>query len=136
MHKVLIIDDEPVVRMMYKRYLLEKGYEVWTAEDGKAGQRMCREIRPDIVVTDIMMPEQDGFETINLLRTEFPELPIIAMSGAIGPIAQEGIMALGAIMYINKPVELAVLARMIAGILSNVAAKAAETPRNSATEGY
>lgn len=79
--RVLIIDDEPQVRRMLKKFFLLSGYDSSDAQDGKVGIQIQREIPFDIVITDIFMPEVDGIEMIKMLKTEFPDTKIIAMSG-------------------------------------------------------
>ncbi|MBM3565133.1 MAG: response regulator [Alphaproteobacteria bacterium] len=81
MARILVIDDEDLVRFTIEQILMSAGHVVATAENGAAGMRRQREIRFDLVITDIMMPEQDGIETIRALKAEFPALPIIAISG-------------------------------------------------------
>lgn len=82
MASILIVDDEDAIRSIIRRILERDGHEVHDAEDGDAGVRMAREILPDIVITDLIMPEREGIETIQTLRSEFPELKILAISGA------------------------------------------------------
>ena len=81
MAKILIIDDEIDARDLLARLLTKNGYEVVAAADGKEGVAMF-EVEPvDLVITDIVMPEKDGIETITDLRRNNPDLKIIAMSG-------------------------------------------------------
>ena len=80
--RILIIDDEPVLRMTFRHILEEEGHEVLDAEDGEAGVAMCRESHPDLVITDMIMPKQAGSATVAILTKEFPAMPVIAMSGA------------------------------------------------------
>lgn len=79
--KVLVIDDEPGIRRMIVRMLREAGHDVAEAEDGRSGYAAFRKHDPDVVMTDILMPGQDGIETIRTLQAERPGLKIIAMSG-------------------------------------------------------
>jgi DNA-binding response OmpR family regulator len=59
----------------------DAGYEVTEAGDGSEGIKLYREVRPDLVITDLVMPEKEGIETIVELRRDFPEVKIIAISG-------------------------------------------------------
>jgi DNA-binding response OmpR family regulator len=79
--KILVIDDEYLVRYTLARLLRAKGYEVVTAADGERGMTVFRSAAPDLVITDIIMPEQEGIETIRLMRRERPDAKIIAISG-------------------------------------------------------
>jgi len=81
MAKILVIDDDDQLRDLLIRVLERADHEVRGADNGRSGERECREFAPDLVVTDIVMPEQEGIETIMSLRRHTPGLPIIAMSG-------------------------------------------------------
>ena len=78
---ILIIDDDSSVRGTMKKILEREGHEVREAEDGVVGLKLSREATPDVVVTDLLMPEKDGIETIMELRAEFPDIGILAVSG-------------------------------------------------------
>jgi len=79
--KIVIVDDDLWIRSMLRHVLEREGYTVLDAENGIVGTQVCREHVPDLVITDVHMPGQDGFETIVSLRREFPNLRIIAISG-------------------------------------------------------
>ena len=79
---VLVIDDDPSMLATLQDVFEDAGYQVLTAGDGAEGLRLCQSRRVDLVVTDLIMPEQEGLETIRALRRSFVELPIIAISGA------------------------------------------------------
>ncbi len=81
MQKVLVIDDDSLVRDTIVRILERKGYQVLVACDGLRGLRMFRSEQPDLVITDIIMPEKEGLETIRDIRAECPDVKIIAISG-------------------------------------------------------
>jgi CheY-like chemotaxis protein len=80
-HKILVIDDNVVVRNTIVQILESEGYEVIGAEDGRKGLSAFRTEHPDLVVTDIIMPEKEGIETIRDIRAESPNAKIIAISG-------------------------------------------------------
>jgi DNA-binding response OmpR family regulator len=88
MARILVIDDEPSVRELLCAMLIEDGYDVAQAADGNAGMKLFRERPADLVITDLIMPEKEGIETILELRRHFPEVKIIAMSG--GGIIEAG----------------------------------------------
>jgi YesN/AraC family two-component response regulator len=81
MASILIIDDELQIRVMMRRILEKVGYEVYEASDGKEGIKLFRDKPTDLVITDIIMPEKEGLETILDLRHDFPKIKIIAISG-------------------------------------------------------
>lgn len=102
---VLIIDDEHFVRESLAIYFEDLGYHVLQAGNGLEGLDICRNTPPDIVYTDLRMPVLDGFGVAETLAVEFPELPVVVISG-VGNI-EEAIQAihLGAWDYITKPIE-------------------------------
>lgn len=81
MPRILVIDDDENTRDILRRMLTRRGYEVLEAENGFEGIRCFQEEGADLVVTDVLMPEKEGLETIQELREEFPSLKIIVMSG-------------------------------------------------------
>jgi DNA-binding response OmpR family regulator len=81
MSTILVVDDELELRVSLSRFLQRSGYEVFTAANGHEGIALTRFIRVNVVVTDILMPEKEGLETIRQLRREFPGLKLIAVSG-------------------------------------------------------
>lgn len=83
MPTVLVIDDDEMVRGLLARALKGARYEVIEAADGQEGLALARSHMPDLVVTDLVMPVQEGVETILTLRRERPRLPIIAISGGV-----------------------------------------------------
>lgn len=79
--KILVIDDEEMVRKTVRAVLDVAGYDVIEAADGAAGLRLLREQGADLVLVDIFMPKLDGLEVIRSVRADLPETKIIAMSG-------------------------------------------------------
>jgi CheY-like chemotaxis protein len=107
MPRILIIDDDDIIKRMLRRMLTRAGYDVLDAADGKEGIERFRENDVDLVITDLIMPEKEGLEMIMELKTDFPDIKIIAMSGGaqMGP---EGYLqladALGAQRTLKKPI--------------------------------
>jgi len=107
MARILIIEDNDDLRTIVTDALIAAGHEVIQAADGVEGIESQRNASADLVITDILMPEKEGIETIRDLTREFPALPIIAMSGAgrsqsanaLPFIAKE----LGAHAFLRKP---------------------------------
>ena len=87
MARILVIEDVDEVRWVIRRTLESEGYEVVEASDGVEGTRLFREKPADLIVTDIIMPDKEGIETIRELRSDFPDVKIVAISGGgkIGP---------------------------------------------------
>ena len=81
MKRILVIDDENLVRFSISEILSNEGYEVVTAENGVQGVALQKAQPFDIIITDMIMPEKGGLETILELKDDFPELKFIAFSG-------------------------------------------------------
>ena len=81
MARVLIIDDDAPTRRMLRQALERAGYAVVEAQEGQEGLQHCQAAHFDVVITDILMPDKEGLETIRDLRRGFPDVKIIAMSG-------------------------------------------------------
>jgi DNA-binding response OmpR family regulator len=82
MATLLLIDDDDLLRRALIESLVKAGHKVIEASDGLQGCELARSLSVDLVITDLVMPVQEGVETIMTLRRERPRLPIIAMSGA------------------------------------------------------
>lgn len=81
MTRVLVVDDDQILRGALRVVLEGAGYEVLDAADGDAGLRLYREQGADLVLVDLFMPERDGLEVIRALRAAIPQPKIVAMSG-------------------------------------------------------
>ncbi len=107
MSSILVIDDEADIRDLCRRILSQAGYQVIEAPDGNVGMRLYRENRPDLIITDIIMPEKEGIETIMELRREFPAVRIVAISGGgqatTGATCLHLAKSLGAVKALAKP---------------------------------
>jgi CheY-like chemotaxis protein len=79
--RLLVVDDDAAIREMTSAMLAEQGYEVWTAEDGVYALDLLSRQRPDLMITDLIMPRMLGFELLKIVRERFPRLPCIAVSG-------------------------------------------------------
>ena len=81
MAKILVIDDEQQMRLLLTRMLTREGHEVFIAQDGEEGVQSFHQFKPDLIITEIVMPNKDGLEVIMELLKLNPQFPIIAMSG-------------------------------------------------------
>lgn len=106
MQKILIIDDEPHILLMLKKMLERVGYEIEIATNGVEGIKLFKESGSDMVITDIIMPEKEGLETIREMRRIKSDLKIIAMSGG-GKVSADNYLQIarifGAAKSIAKP---------------------------------
>ena len=104
MQRILIIDDEPNILLMLKKMLEKAGYEIDLASNGVEGLSLFRNSPSDLVITDIIMPEKEGLETIREMKRMSPELKIIAMSGG-GKISAENYLGTAKIFGASKLLE-------------------------------
>lgn len=81
-HRVLVVDDEASIRETTGRLLAAAGYEVVTAENGFDALLELKKTIPDIILSDLNMPQMSGFEFLSVVRRRFPGIPVIAISGA------------------------------------------------------
>ena len=102
---VLVIDDEELNRFLVREILTEAGYAVFAAENGWAGREIARQELPDLILLDVMMPEESGYQTCRLLKEDrlTVEIPVIFISALDEPRNRLDGLELGAIDYISKP---------------------------------
>jgi len=100
--KILVIDDDLLLLRMIARILVADGHEVLTASEGERGMTLFREKNPEMVITDIVMPKQEGLETILTLRRSDTPIKIIAMSGTDAEMLDIAAL-IGADAVIEKP---------------------------------
>ena len=108
--KILIIDDEPEIRTILRMWCEEEGFTVYEAENGKKGVEVQKKEHADLLICDLIMPVQEGIETISLFRQDFPGVGIIAISGGgkVGPNSYlEIARQLGAWKAFAKPLDIA-----------------------------
>jgi PAS domain S-box-containing protein len=105
---ILLVEDTEAVTMLIHDYLESHGYQVVTARDGYEGIEKTREIHPDLILMDVMMPELDGFETARRIRSELAltDVPIIALTALAMPGDRERCLAAGMNDYMSKPIRL------------------------------
>jgi CheY-like chemotaxis protein len=81
-YRILVVDDEPAVREVIAALLNEEGYQVSTAQHGFDALAQLQSVIPDLIISDLNMPFMSGFEFLSVVRRRFPEVPVIAVSGA------------------------------------------------------
>lgn len=81
LQKILVIDDDAVIRMVLRNLLKSRGFEFFEATNGVEGVAQFKRENPDLVITDMLMPNKEGLETIMEIRAHRPSVKIIAMSG-------------------------------------------------------
>jgi YesN/AraC family two-component response regulator len=106
MYEILVVDDEPMIREGLKLALEMEGHKTYTACDGNEAIRMMEERKPDLVITDIIMPESDGIEVICTVKERNPDVKILAISGGGRISAKDHLtiaQQLGASSILTKP---------------------------------
>src|ERR671935_1199428 len=119
MSHILFVDDEESIRKLLSTYLTRQGYEVTLANDGFEGLKAVRSRMPDLVITDVSMPNMNGFELTRRLRADHKtaRLPIVMLSARKQADDVLTGYAEGADEYVAKPVEMAVLAAKLEVLL-------------------
>ena len=109
---ILVVDDEPGIRLVLEKRLATWNFQVLTAENGRRAMALIQTEHPDVVITDLFMPEVDGFELLGHIRKTVPDLPVIVISGQgeLGDVIQA--LRLGAWDYLYKPIEKASFLRL------------------------
>ncbi|WP_310376356.1 response regulator transcription factor [Catenuloplanes atrovinosus] len=121
-HRVLVVDDDPTVSDVVRRYLEQDGCEVRLAADGAAGLAAVAADRPDLVVLDLMLPGVDGIEVCRQLRRRLPHLPIVMLT-ALGEEPDRVLgLEVGADDYVTKPFSPRELALRVRSVLRRAAA--------------
>ena len=100
--KILIIEDEENILEAVKYTLTQEGYDVFTSVDGEDGLEKAQEIKPDLVLLDVMLPKMDGFEVCRILRKDL-EMPVFMISAKAEEIDRVVGLEMGADDYITKP---------------------------------
>ena len=101
--RILVVDDEDIVRTSCNRTLSPEGYEVRLAKNGVEGLKMASEERFDLVLTDLKMPDMDGIEVLRIIKGKWPETAVIIVTGYQTVDTAVKAIKLGAYDYIEKP---------------------------------
>ncbi len=120
MGKVLVIDDEENIRNIFKRALEKANHEAIVAENGVIGEQLYKQDRPDVIILDILMPDQEGIETILNLKAFDSNVKIIAISGGGMGSANyylDNAVKLGASYAMEKPVVISDLIQKVEKLL-------------------
>lgn len=119
--KIVIVDDEPEILDLFEIYLY-KDFEVFTASNGFDGLKVAKEVKPDCIITDIMMPALDGIKFLNRFKKieGMEQVPVIAVTAFSATLQEKSLRNIGFSMVIAKPVSRKVLIDSINEILEEV----------------
>ncbi len=118
---ILVVDDEDSIRVLFRELLTAAGYRVLVASDGRQACDMLHQgLHLDLVITDLVMPNQEGIETIRAIRQQFPHVRILAISGAFGGKFLRMAKLLGADAILTKPIPPDQLCSTVAELLAGV----------------
>jgi CheY-like chemotaxis protein len=131
-HLVLVVDDEPGIRASMAMLLNSAGYDVNTAEHGFDALLQLRRVIPDVIISDLNTPQMSGFEFLSIVRRRFPEIPVVAISGAYqsGDCVPGGVIADA--FYAKGQQHPEELLRTVAELIQTAAARAVNHHRQSA----
>jgi CheY-like chemotaxis protein len=100
--QILVIEDDVEVRKMISRILNDEGYQIFEANNGKQGlELLATTTNVELVITDIIMPEKDGIETIRELKQNYPAIKILAISGG-GKVNAQNYLNIAKVMRVNS----------------------------------
>lgn len=134
MNDILIIDDDPDIRVILRKMLEREGYRILEAEDGRDGLHQLAQLqgRVGLVITDVLMPEKDGLAVIREIRAMDAKVPIVALSGGGMMLSAETslflAMKMGAVSSLTKPVSREQLLAAVRQAMSGSADPGVEVP--------
>lgn len=120
MEKILIIDDDKLVRKVFKMTLMKEGYDIIEAEDGPTGLQLIRSERPDLTLTDYQMPGMNGIEVLAEVRKSKTNMPVIILTAFGDVVLTIKAIQLGAFDFLEKPVNPELLKTTIKSALDSV----------------
>ena len=104
MKKILLVEDEEIMISLLQKKLTKEGYEISVARDGEEGLKAMREVRPDLVLLDIIMPKMGGFEVMEEMGKDknLKDIPVIVISNSGQPVELDKAQKLGAKDWLIK----------------------------------
>ncbi|MFC5283258.1 response regulator [Pedobacter alpinus] len=104
MHNILIIDDEIGICLIMSKFLTKNGYKTTTAESGAAAFEHLKNQKFDLVLSDFRLEDTDGREILRKIKSDYPEVIVIMVSGFGDPNLANELIRMGAYDFINKPI--------------------------------
>jgi two-component system alkaline phosphatase synthesis response regulator PhoP len=127
--RILIADDEPDILEIISYNLLKEGYEIYTAKDGNEAIERAKQLSPDLIILDIMMPKKTGIEVCSILRSQtmFQQTLIIFLTALSDEASQIKGLESGADDYVNKPISPKVLVSRVNALFRRMNAQPTES---------
>ncbi|GAA3448108.1 DNA-binding response regulator [Planomonospora venezuelensis] len=119
--RVLVVDDEPTLAELLTMALRYEGWEARSAGDGMSAVRAARELRPDAVVLDMMLPDIDGLEVLRRLRGEAPDVPVLFLTAKDSVEDRIAGLTAGGDDYVTKPFSLEEVVARLRGLMRRAA---------------
>jgi CheY-like chemotaxis protein len=116
MPTLLVIDDSRYTRLTLVQFLEKNGFDVVEAANGNLGLEVLAHTKPDAIISDLLMPEMNGYELLDHLRAEGSTIPVIVITADIQDTTREKIMQSGAHAVMNKPADLTKLLELLSGL--------------------
>src|SRR5690349_19166334 len=128
--KILLADDSITIQKVIELTFSDEDFEVVTVGNGRLAIEKVQEVRPDIVLCDIIMPEKDGYEVCDFIKKNpaLSNVPVLLLTGAFEPFDQEKATRVGSDGFLAKPFEPQTLIAKVKDLLSQAAAKKAVAP--------
>ncbi len=118
MATALIVDDSKLARIMASKLLHEAGFETIEAENGRLGVERASELRPDVILLDMLMPEMNGVQALEAMKDLGMDIPVIMLTADIQASVKETCLNMGVAAFLNKPVNKSKLMAALAPIQS------------------
>ncbi len=127
--RILIADDEPDILEIISYNLLKEGYDIYTAKDGNEAIEKAKQLNPDLIILDIMMPKKTGIEVCNILRAQslFQQTLIIFLTALSDEASQIKGLESGADDYVNKPISPKVLVSRVNALFRRMNSQPSES---------
>ncbi len=106
MPRVLIVDDEAGIVQEIKEFLIEEGYEAYTADSAKTGLQIIEELKPDVVLVDVKLPDASGIDLLRACKEKSPHTKVIMVTGYVDQHIMDEAEALGRDAFLQKPFDL------------------------------
>ncbi len=118
MKKILIVDDEVGIVQEIKEFLAEEGYEAHAADTAKTGIHLIEELKPDVVLIDVKLPDASGIEVLKACKEKSPKSKVIMITGYVDQNVMDEAESLGRDAFLQKPFDLIKIVEEIQRLLA------------------